>query len=244
MGGGNLFTGIVEEIGKIAGIQKGAKSAVLTIQADKVLEDVHIGDSIAVNGVCLTVTSHGSGYFTADVMHERLRRSALGNLSQGSRVNLERAMAANGRFGGHIVSGHIDGIGTVREIREDDIAVWYTISASPALLRYIIEKGSITIDGICLTVAKVTAQDFSVSIIPHTRAQTNLVTKHVGDVVNLENDCVGKYVERLLACSPELAGETVRQSASAVSPYVEKANGAASQKQGGITKEFLLSNGF
>ena len=156
------------------------------------------GDSIAVNGVCLTVTSHGSSYFTADVMHESLRRSALGNLSQGSRVNLERAMAANGRFGGHIVSGHIDGIGTVREIREDDIAVWYTISASPALLRYIIEKGSITIDGISLTVAKVTAQDFSVSIIPHTAAQTTLSQRKVGDIVNLENDVIGKYVEKLL----------------------------------------------
>ena len=193
-----MFTGIIEEVGTIKQIQKNPASAVITIAADTVLEQTKIGDSIAVNGVCLTVTDLKAGSFTADVMHESLRRSALGNLSQGSRVNLERAMAANGRFGGHIVSGHIDGIGTVREIREDDIAVWYTISASPALLRYIIEKGSITIDGISLTVAKVTAQDFSVSIIPHTAAQTTLSLRKVGDIVNLENDVIGKYVEKLL----------------------------------------------
>lgn len=193
-----MFTGIIEEIGQIQAVKHGPASSRLTIQAAKILSDVQDGDSIAVNGVCLTVTSHSSGYFTADVMHESLRRSALGNLSQGSRVNLERAMAANGRFGGHIVSGHIDGIGTVREIHEDDIAVWYTISAAPALLRYIIEKGSITIDGISLTVAKVTAQDFSVSIIPHTAAQTTLSQRKVGDIVNLENDVIGKYVEKLL----------------------------------------------
>ena len=193
-----MFTGIVEEIGAVRTVVSGSEWGSLSIGARQVLEDTRRGDSIAVNGVCLTVTSHGSGYFTADVMHESLRRSALGNLSQGSRVNLERAMAANGRFGGHIVSGHIDGIGTVREIREDDIAVWYTISASPALLRYIIEKGSITIDGISLTVAKITAQDFSVSIIPHTAAQTTLSLRKVGDIVNLENDVIGKYVEKLL----------------------------------------------
>lgn len=120
MGGGNLFTGIVEEIGKIAGIQKGAKSAVLTIQAEKVLEDVHIGDSIAVNGVCLTVTSFEKNHYTADVMNETLQRSSLGSLAVGSSVNLERAMAANGRFGGHIVSGHIDGTGTITQVKRDD----------------------------------------------------------------------------------------------------------------------------
>ena len=129
MGGGNLFTGIVEEIGKIAGIQKGAKSAVLTIQAEKVLEDVHIGDSIAVNGVCLTVTSFEKNTYTADVMNETLQRSSLGSLSIGSSVNLERAMAANGRFGGHIVSGHIDGTGTITQVKRDDNAIWYTIMA-------------------------------------------------------------------------------------------------------------------
>lgn len=239
-----MFTGIVEEVGKVASIRKGAHSCVLTVAASKVLEDVHLGDSIATNGVCLTVTGFTRSGFSADVMHETLNRSSLGALRLGSPVNLERAMLAGGRFGGHIVSGHIDGVGTVKRIDEDDNAVWYRIGCDASILRFIVEKGSIAIDGISLTVAKVDSESFSVSIIPHTRAQTNLVTKHVGDVVNLENDCVGKYVERLLACSLELAGETVRQSASAVSPYVEKANGAASQKQGGITKEFLLSNGF
>ena len=134
MGGGNLFTGIVEEIGKIAGIQKGAKSAVLTIQAEKVLEDVHIGDSIAVNGVCLTVTSFEKNTYTADVMNETLQRSSLGSLSIGSSVNLERAMAANGRFGGHIVSGHIDGTGTITQVKRDDNAIWYTIMAEDSLM--------------------------------------------------------------------------------------------------------------
>ena len=225
-----MFTGIVEEVGKVASIRKGAHSCVLTVAASKVLEDVHLGDSIATNGVCLTVTGFTRSSFSADVMHETLNRSSLGALRPGSPVNLERAMLASGRFGGHRAFF--------------DNAVWYRIGCDASILRFIVEKGSIAIDGISLTVAKVDSESFSVSIIPHTRAQTNLVTKHVGDVVNLENDCVGKYVERLLVCSPELAGETVRQSASAVSPYVEKANGAASQKQGGITKEFLLSNGF
>lgn len=193
-----MFTGIIEEMGTVQAVRRGSASSVLTIQAAKVLEDVKDGDSIAVNGVCLTVTSHGSSYFTADVMHETLNRSSLGSLRQSSPVNLERAMAAGGRFGGHIVSGHIDGTGTITSIRQDGIALWYTISASPALLRYIIEKGSIAIDGISLTVAAVTDRDFSVSIIPHTAAQTTLSQKKAGDTVNLENDVIGKYVEKLL----------------------------------------------
>ena len=143
-----MFTGIVEEIGKIAGIQKGAKSAVLTIQADKVLEDVHIGDSIAVNGVCLTVTSFDRNSYSVDVMHETLDRSALAKLRSGSRVNLERAMRADGRFDGHIVAGHIDGTGVIASIQRDDNAIRYTIRTTSAILRYIIEKGSIAIDGI------------------------------------------------------------------------------------------------
>ena len=210
MGGGNLFTGIVEEIGKIAGIQKGAKSAVLTIQADKVLEDVHIGDSIAVNGVCLTVTSFEKNTYTADVMNETLQRS----------VNLERAMAANGRFGGHIVSGHIDGTGTITQVKRDDNAIWYTIMAEASLMKYIVEKGSIAIDGISLTVAKRSDKDFSISMIPHTAKETILSQKKAGDVVNLENDIIGKYVEQLLQ-------------------YDKK-----EEKQSRLTKEFLLQAGF
>lgn len=194
-----MFTGIVEEMGVIKSIRKGASSAVLEIQAQVVLEDVHIGDSIAVNGVCLTATSFTPTTFTADVMHETLNRSSLADLRPGSRVNLERAMAANGRFGGHIVAGHVDGVGTVLQTRKDDNAIWYTIGASPEVLRYVVEKGSITIDGISLTVAQVTDADFSISAIPHTVAVTVLQDRKPGDTVNLETDIIGKYVEKLLA---------------------------------------------
>lgn len=164
----------------------------------KVLEGSQIGDSIAVNGVCLTVTSMGGSYYTADVMAETMNRSSLGQLSTGASVNLERAMPANGRFGGHIVSGHIDGTGTVQSIEPDDNAIWYTIAAKPNLLRYIVEKGSITIDGISLTVAYVDEHCFKVSIIPHTQQVTALHDRGVGDIVNLECDIIGKYVEKLL----------------------------------------------
>lgn len=209
-----MFTGIIEETGVIRAVQRGAKSAVLTVEAKKVLEDVHIGDSIATNGVCLTVTSVRGDCFTADVMNESLRRSSLGDLKPGSRVNLERAMAANGRFGGHIVSGHIDGTGTVVSVRRDDIAVWYTVRTTPQLMRYIVEKSSIAIDGISLTVAAVETDRFSVSVIPHTAQETTLSEKRPGATVNLENDVIGKYVEKLM------------------------------QKDSGITLDFLAQNGF
>ena len=152
-----MFTGIIEEIGTIRTINRGAASAVLTIAAETVLEDVHLGDSIAVNGVCLTVTSFSKKQFTADVMHETLNRSSLGTLRPGSHVNLERAMKADGRFGGHIVSGHIDGTGTITDIKKDDNAIWYTIKTPPELMRFIIEKGSITIDGISMTLMQTDA---------------------------------------------------------------------------------------
>ena len=193
-----MFTGIVEEMGTIRSIRKGTHSAVLEIQARVVLEDIHVGDSIAVNGVCLTATSFTPSTFTADVMHETLNRSSLAALHPGSRVNLERAMAANGRFGGHIVSGHVDGLGTVLSTQKDDNAIWYTIGASPEVLRYVVEKGSITIDGISLTVAKVDDQSFAISAIPHTVAVTVLQDRKPGDKVNLETDIIGKYVEKLL----------------------------------------------
>ena len=193
-----MFTGIVEEMGTIRSIRKGTHSAVLEIQARVVLEDIHVGDSIAVNGVCLTATSFTPSTFTADVMHETLNRSSLAALHPGSRVNLERAMAANGRFGGHIVSGHVDGLGTVLATQTDDNAIWYTIGAAPEVLRYVVEKGSITIDGISLTVARVDGQSFAISAIPHTVAVTVLQDRKPGDKVNLETDIIGKYVEKLL----------------------------------------------
>lgn len=193
-----MFTGIIEEMGVIKSIKKGTKSAVLTIEGPTVTSDSKVGDSIAVNGVCLTATTLQGNIFTADVMAETMRRTSLGDLSVGSRVNLERAMAADGRFGGHIVSGHIDGTGTVKSLEREDNAVWVTIAADEKILRYVIEKGSIAIDGISLTVAYVDDTCFKVSIIPHTASETTLLTKKPGDIVNLENDVVGKYVEKLL----------------------------------------------
>lgn len=216
-----MFTGIIEEMGTIAGIQRGAKSAVLTIQAKKVFEDIHIGDSIALNGVCLTVTSFSGDTYTADVMNETLKRSSLGSLAIGSPVNLERAMAANGRFGGHIVSGHIDGTGTIKKVEKDDNAIWYTIAAPESLMKYIVEKGSIAIDGISLTVAKRSDVDFAISMIPHTAKETVLSQKKPGDIVNLENDIVGKYIEQLMH-------------------YEDKKE----EKSSKLTREFLLQAGF
>ena len=216
-----MFTGIVEEVGQIARVQPGAHSAVLHIRATAVLDDLKIGDSVAVNGVCLTVTTLTKDGFTADVMHETMNRSGLSTLRTGSPVNLERAMPANGRFGGHIVSGHVDGQGTITSVQRDDNAVWYTIAAEPGLLRYVVEKGSITVDGISLTVARVSEQDFAISAIPHTVAVTILRAKGPGDQVNLETDILGKYVEKLLAPPPpEPAGKSA------------------------ITKEFLVSCGY
>ena len=193
-----MFTGIIEEVGKVQYVRTGTASCVLTVAASKILSDVHIGDSIAVNGTCLTVCRFDAGSFSADVMPETMRRTNLGKLVPGSLVNLERAMAANGRFGGHIVSGHIDGTGQIKSLVREDNAVWVHIMARPELLRYVVEKGSIAIDGISLTVAGVTAQDFCVSVIPHTGSETTLLHKKSGDIVNLECDIVAKYVEKLL----------------------------------------------
>ncbi len=193
-----MFTGIIEEVGTVERISRTGVHSDLVIRANKVLEETHIGDSIAVNGICLTVTKLGAGVFTADVMNETLKRSSLSEIRPGNKVNLERAMKNDGRFGGHIVSGHVDGTGTITQIRKDGIAVWYTVETKPEILHYIVEKGSIAIDGISLTVAQVTEKNFSVSIIPHTAKETILSEKKTGDTVNLENDIVGKYVERFV----------------------------------------------
>ena len=218
-----MFTGIVEEQGVISNIATGKNSATLFIKCKKVLEGTKVGDSIAVNGVCLTVTTMGRGEYTADIMHETLNRSSLGHLKKGDYVNLERAMAADGRFGGHIVSGHIDGTGSISDIYEDDNAVWYTIKASKDILRYIVEKGSVTIDGISLTVAYVDEQSFKVSTIPHTRKETNLSEKKAGSTVNLECDIIGKYVEKLMGFSD---------------------NDYSGSKKSNITEKLLVENGF
>lgn len=215
-----MFTGIIEEIGEMVRVEASSTSGKIELKADKVLEDTKIGDSIAVNGVCLTVIELKGDGFVADVMPETLKRSNLGQLSPGSRVNLERAMAMNGRFGGHIVSGHIDGTGAIEKVWREQNAVWYTVRTPGELMRYIVEKGSIAIDGTSLTVAKVTKESFSVSIIPHTLGETILGQKKAGDVVNLENDIIGKYVERFMQ------------------PKDQEKTG------GGITKEFLFQVGF
>ena len=225
-----MFTGIVEEVGSVRTVQPGARAGKICIAAKKVLEGTQIGDSIAVNGVCLTVVELGGDCFTADVMPETLSKTGLGSLKPGSPVDLERAMAADGRFGGHIVSGHIDGVGTIVEMRRDQNAVWVRISAGPEILALVVEKGSIAIDGISLTVADVTRTDFSVSVIPHTGEQTVLLGKKPGDTVNLENDIVGKYVQKLL-------GNAMGAGEGAPS-------GASGQSQSRLTLEFLEANGF
>ena len=203
-----MFTGIIEELGTVERVTRGRVSAVIAIRAEHILSDLKIGDSVAVNGVCLTATGLTGHGFTADVMHETLDRSALAGLGPGSRVNLERAMAANGRFGGHIVAGHVDGVGTIAAIEQDDNAIWFTITAPEQVLRYVVEKGSIAIDGISLTVARVEPDRFAVSVIPHTAAVTLLGRRRVGDRVNLESDIIGKYVERLLRPAPEEKGQS------------------------------------
>lgn len=222
-----MFTGIVEEVGAVRRVVAGGRAGEMVIGASTVLEGTRIGDSIAVNGVCLTVTSFGDGAFTADVSPETLRASSLGQLRAGDAVNLERALPADGRFGGHIVSGHIDGTGRISEMRREQNAVVVSIEAPRDIMELVVEKGSIAIDGVSLTVVTVGPAAFSVSIIPHTGAETALLGKHPGDVVNLENDVVGKYVRKLLGGSGGGGAGAGPGSAS-----------------GGLTMEHLIENGF
>ena len=215
-----MFTGIVEEIGIVEGISFNGSSNVIKISANKVLEGTVIGDSIAVNGICLTVTDISNNSFNADIMPETLNRTYMKNLHKGDKVNLERAMLIGSRFGGHVVSGHIDGIGKITDIVSNDNAVWYTIESSREILYYIVEKGSVALDGISLTVAYVDDRCFKVSIIPHTRSQTILGYKRIGDFINIENDIYGKYINKFW---------TEQQKV---------------EKKSNITEEFLRENGF
>ncbi len=224
-----MFTGIVEEKGKVAGLYLNGTSGKIVIRADKVLQGTVTGDSIAVNGVCLTVTDISADRFSADIMAETLRRSSLGNCRNGSEVNLERAMKADGRFGGHIVSGHIDGTGCISSVYREGNAVWVIIRTSPGIMKYIVEKGSVCIDGVSLTVAKVSAGNFGVSVIPHTGAVTILSGKNAGDIVNIENDIVGKYIGRLMGAD----GQRGNDEDDAL------INGQKSYKNCGITMEML-----
>ncbi|QIZ07927.1 riboflavin synthase [Priestia megaterium] len=218
-----MFTGIIEEIGVVANIQRTGESFVLAIEAKKILNDVHLGDSIAVNGVCLTVTSFTGKLFTVDVMPETVKASSLNMVKRGSKVNLERAMAAGGRFGGHFVSGHIDGTGIIKSKQSFENAVYYEIEAEQSILKYVILRGSITIDGTSLTVFGVTEHSFTLSIIPHTLSETILGLKGSGDIVNLECDMIGKYVGHFIN---NLSSDT------------------AQKRKTGITAQFLADNGF
>ena len=204
-----MFTGLIEEQGRVLTPPRNGK---LSLAASKVTEGLALGDSIAVNGVCLTVSAFFGQRFTADVMPETLHRSNLGELRTGSLVNLERALPATGRFGGHFVSGHIDGVGSLLSVRPVGNALIFSIRAAPELLRGIVEKGSVAIDGISLTVVEVTETLFSVSVIPHTAAVTTLAGKRPGDRLNLETDMIGKYVLRALSLSQPSNNTSVNES--------------------------------
>lgn len=206
-----MFTGIVEELGTVTNMTGNSVAMKLTISAHTVLSDVKLGDSIAVNGTCLTVTSFTEHSFTVDVMPETMRATSLHIVKRGSLVNLERAMAANGRFGGHFVSGHIDGTGTIVKKTKQANAVYYEIALSKSLLRYCFPKGSISIDGTSLTIFYVSDTSITVSLIPHTLSESVLGMKNAGDIVNIECDMVGKYVERFLS-APAIQKNSVTES--------------------------------
>lgn len=193
-----MFTGIVEQIGSVVTFRANGNSGKLTISLSAGLTDLVLGESIAVNGVCLTVCDFGSNWFCADVMAETTKKSNLMDLKPGSKVNLERAMKADGRFGGHMVSGHIDGTGKISNILPEENAIWYEINTTQDILKYIVTKGSIAIDGTSLTVVSVDNTSFKVSVIPHTKESTILNLKGIGQIVNLECDVIGKYIEKLI----------------------------------------------
>ncbi len=193
-----MFTGIIEEVGTIRSIRRGSQSVSLEVEAQRVLEETRIGDSINTDGVCLTVAALQSNGFIVDVMPETMTRTTFNKLNPGSKVNLERALRLSDRLGGHIVSGHIDGIGRIMERRKEDNAEWFRISADNLILNYIVTKGSVAIDGISLTVINVDKRSMTIGIIPHTQTETTILQKRVEAEVNIECDILGKYVEKLI----------------------------------------------
>lgn len=194
-----MFTGIIEEIGTIEDVRQTGDAMVMKINAKTILTDVHLGDSISVNGVCLTVTGFTSTAFSVDIMPETVYATSLKGLGRGSHVNLERAMGAKGRFGGHFVSGHVDGIGRILSKKPEHNAVYYRIGVEPSLRHYMIEKGSVSVDGTSLTIFAVDDESFTISIIPHTLTETIIGSKGTGDIVNIECDMVGKYIEQFIS---------------------------------------------
>lgn len=227
-----MFTGIVEEVGTVRAVRRAGRSLELTVAARTVTADLKVGDSVAVSGVCLTVVRFDSGSFTADVMPETYQRTTLCHLRPGDPVNLERSMPAGGRFGGHLVQGHVDAVGTVLARERDEIAWRITIGAPPAVMRYVVPKGSIAVDGVSLTVVDAGPDRFSVSIIPHTAAVTTLGRRQPGDQVNLEADLIAKYVEKFLAA---------RLEGLAASPSPSPSGSPSGQT---LTLEFLARHGF
>jgi riboflavin synthase len=193
-----LFTGLIEEVGRVIRIEVRAEGAEITLSAQLMLTDIHMGDSIAVNGVCLTVVRFGEGWFTVEAVPETLRKTNLGRLTRAHDVHLERAMAATGRFGGHVMSGHVDGVGTVKSVVSDGVARVVTVTVPPALMRYLVTKGSVALDGVSLTVMDIVPGGFRVSLIPHTGQVTRLGQLAVGDTLNIECDILAKYVENML----------------------------------------------
>ncbi|TCP31718.1 riboflavin synthase alpha chain [Scopulibacillus darangshiensis] len=193
-----MFTGIIEEVGTVTSIESSGDAIVMTINAPYILEDAKLGDSIAVNGVCLTIKEMASSHFTVDLMPETVKATSLRQCGAGAKVNLERAMAADGRFGGHFVSGHVDGIGTIIKKEPKDNAVYYEIEVTEELSRYMIYKGSVTVDGTSLTIFGLREHTFTLSLIPHTLTHTILGEKIPGDIVNIETDMVGKYLEKFV----------------------------------------------
>jgi len=194
-----MFTGIVEELGTVSNIRQSGEAMKLTIAANTILSDVKLGDSIAVNGICLTVTSFTASSFTVDAMPETVRATSLRMLDTSSKVNLERAMAANGRFGGHFVTGHIDGIGTILNKKQHYNAIYYKIGIPDDLLRYCLQKGSIAVDGTSLTIFDIDESSITISLIPHTVSESIIGKKAAGDIVNIECDMIGKYIERFIS---------------------------------------------
>lgn len=214
-----MFTGIVEEVGKVESIRQGSRSMILSISARSILNDVHLGDSISINGICLTVTDFTNRNFTVDVMPETMKATNLHLLTNGSSVNLERAMAANGRFGGHFVSGHVDGTGRIIRKKAEENAVYYDIETKHSITETLVLKGSIAVDGVSLTIFGLKDGCVTISLIPHTLSQTVIGMKKEGDLVNIECDLLGKYLHKF-------------------------ANASQGQKQGGMTAEFFRENGF
>lgn len=216
-----MFTGIVEEIGTVSAVRQGANSLTLSIRCSKVLSDVQKGDSIAVDGVCLTVAEHSNGHFSADVMPETVKATTIQSLQTGSAVNLERAMAANGRFGGHIVSGHVDATGQIIARKRESNAIYIEIMLLPDLLKYLIPKGSIAVDGTSLTVFGVTDNSFMISLIPVTQEDSVIGHKQIGDRVNIECDMLAKYMERLMGMDKRNVNSGISMESLAASGFLD-----------------------